>query len=122
MVLSLPVLLGRNDANRLQIFIDSGGLKPMNKTNRKIRGMCLGIVFLALAAPASADMMCFAGNLSGLLGTTCDIGNLEFNFNRGFSGFNSVTGTPWSASDFFLTPVPYGFTISFAGGPQSITG
>jgi len=92
----------------------------------------VGLAFLA--APASADTACIAGNFSTIAGTTCDIGSLQFSFERGWPfGFNGVNEVydmttqsytyyaPWTASDFDFTPVSNGFTLTFLGGPQSIT-
>jgi hypothetical protein len=83
-----------------------------------------GILFLALSAPALAETLCSAGNLSGLMGTTCDIGDLQFTFTS-FMSMDTATGTPWSPSNFTFTPVSTsltnGFTLTFDGGPQSIT-
>lgn len=74
----------------------------------------VGIVFLA--APASADTVCVAGNFSSVIGTTCNVGSLTFTFN-GFYSF----GGGWTASALNFTPATNGFTLSFLGGPQSIS-
>jgi PEP-CTERM motif len=88
------------------------------KATRKVLGAtALSLILSALlAAPAMGDTACVAGNLSGLIGTTCDIGTLQFTF-------NSVTtyGNSYSAGNFTLTPVSNGFMLSFDGGVESIT-
>jgi len=86
--------------------------------------IAFGIVFVVLAAPAFGDTACTASSVLALAGTTCDIGNLQFSGwgigTLDVSG-NTIVAAPWSTSDFFFTPVPNGFTISFDGGPQSIS-
>lgn len=96
------------------------------------RKLCLSFLVLfcsLVAVPAFADSACVGGNLSGVIGTTCDIGSIQFTFDY-FSGanyaYNNTTGSyvysaPWSSSDFTFTPVDSGFTLSFDGGAQSIT-
>jgi hypothetical protein len=79
----------------------------------------LAMLLVGLAAPAFADTVCKVGNLSSLMGTTCDIGGLQFSFTS-FSSANS-TGPAGLPSDFTLTPVTNGFTLNFDGGPQSVT-
>ncbi|HUJ31836.1 MAG TPA: PEP-CTERM sorting domain-containing protein [Candidatus Acidoferrum sp.] len=76
------------------------------------------VLFLAgtTYAPAAHADACAAGNVSGLISTTCDIGSLRFTF----TGFDTV-GNSFSASDFTFTPVSDGFTLSFDGGPQTFT-
>ncbi|MBZ5611269.1 MAG: PEP-CTERM sorting domain-containing protein [Acidobacteriia bacterium] len=63
-----------------------------------------------------------------MIGTTCDIGSLQFTFtslgivNYYYDG-NTQTytyPTQWSASDFTFIPLSNGFALGFAGG-QSIT-
>jgi PEP-CTERM motif len=100
------------------------------KSTRKVLGAtALSLILSAiLAAPALGDSACVPGNLSGLIGTTCDIGTLQFTF-TGFASANFVNNynggisyfTQWTPSDFTLTPVANGFALSFDGGKQSIT-
>lgn len=83
----------------------------------------IAIICLALSAQrASADSECAAGNLSTILGTTCDIGSLQFSFTQ-FSGesyAHQYVGNSesllysylWSADQFTFTPVTDGFTVS----------
>jgi hypothetical protein len=90
----------------------------------------LTLVGLALlAAPASADTACIAGNFSTIAGTTCDVGSLQFSFGS-IGGENEIYdpntnswiySATWGNSDFDFTPVSNGFTLTFLGGPQSIT-
>ena len=77
------------------------------------------------SAPAFANS-CVSGNLSTLIGTTCDIGSLEFNF-QSWSSYNftaygdgsySFNVTP-QPSDFAFTANGSGFTLS--GSAVSIT-
>jgi len=89
-----------------------------------------GMFGLVWSPVASADSICASGNLSNLIGTTCDIGSLQFTFttfdttNNSWDGNTSTFtyGTQWTASNFTFTPVSSGFTLAFDGGPQSITG
>ena len=90
----------------------------------------LALVGLAfLAAPASADTACVAGNFSTIAGTTCDIGSLQFSFGSisgvneiyDFSTYSYTYYATWGNSDFGFTPADHGFTLTFLGGPQSIT-
>jgi hypothetical protein len=71
------------------------------------------------ASVADADPTCASGSLSALMGTTCDVGALQFFF-IAYSSPNS-TGETWTASDFTFAPVSNGFRLTFDGGPQSIT-
>lgn len=75
--------------------------------------------------------MCAAGSLANLMGTTCDIGSLEFTF-TGFLGDNYAIDTigasqtllydtPYSPGDFTFTPVAGGFTLTLNQGAQTIT-
>ena len=73
------------------------------------------IVLVLSASPALADSDCAAGSLSTVMGTTCNIGSLQFTF-------SDYTASSWTPSNFTLTPVSNGFTLSFDGGAQSITG
>jgi hypothetical protein len=72
---------------------------------------------IMVTAPAFGSSICTAGSLSGLIGTTCDIGSLQFTF----IGLDT-SGNTYSASDFTLTPVSFGFTLGFDEGPQSLIG
>lgn len=87
-------------------------------------GVALAACAAVFAVPAHADpASCSSGNLASLIGTTCDIGNLQFTF-VSLTGDTS-TGGSWSASDFNFTAVPDGFALSGVGGsalaPQSIS-
>jgi hypothetical protein len=100
-------------------------------------GRAASIVLLCIlvTAPLFAVGPCASGNLSGLIGATCNIGSLQFTF-TGLTGnryiaTNSTTrtstpmGAPWLASDFNFTVLPSvnGFSLSLANpAPQSITG
>jgi hypothetical protein len=55
---------------------------------------------------------CQSGSLSNLIGTTCNVGHLQFTF-------GSMSGEP--ASDFSFVPVSDGFTLTFTGGPLSVS-
>jgi PEP-CTERM motif len=77
---------------------------------------------------ASADPSCASGSLAALVGTTCDIGPLQFTFGAltsdayiGVVGGSSSSSSPWTASAFFFAPVSNGFIVSFDGGPLSVT-
>jgi hypothetical protein len=69
-----------------------------------------------LTAPLYADSACVGGNFSSLVGTTCSVGSLTFIFNG-----TSSYGGGWNAGDLYFTPATNGFTLSFLGGPQSLT-
>ncbi|HET9409332.1 MAG TPA: PEP-CTERM sorting domain-containing protein [Candidatus Sulfotelmatobacter sp.] len=78
---------------------------------------------------ATADTLCSTTSLTNLMGTTCDIGSLQFTFG-GFtsqnSTFDSGTGTTTfltapSASAFQFSPTSTGFSLSFSGGPLSVS-
>src|SRR5438128_5254606 len=99
-------------------------------------GMRHGICFLVLvfaailgAAPASADTACVAGNLSGMIGASCDIGPMRFTFTSIFGESNitnNATGqisndVEFSANNFYLAPTSNGFTLTFLNGPQLMT-
>jgi PEP-CTERM motif len=81
-----------------------------------------------LAAPTFADTTCAAANFSNIIGTTCDIGPLQFQFTDIFAGenvtdpagqvFGEITFTP---SNFYFTPTSDGFTVTLLSGPQLIT-
>lgn len=106
----------------------------MNSGKRSRPFGCLVAILCLVLLPAAADAasMCAAGSLASLMNTTCDIGSLEFSF-TGFSGFSDAyidnpDGTQtflydnqWAASDFTLTPVAGGFTLSLNEGAQSIS-
>ena len=81
-----------------------------------------------LAFPAFGDTMCSSSNLVAIVNTSCDISGstngspfaLAFTFHNLIA--ESDTGiSPWSAADFNFTPVNGGFTLSFLGGPLSLT-
>jgi len=98
-----------------------------NRFRALVRGLVVVVLLLApRIASADGAPACPASTVSALLGTTCDIGNLQFSFSSGMILQSSADGIfstpPWSASDFFLTPVPHGFAISFDGGPLSVAG
>lgn len=87
------------------------------------------VCLLFAPRPARADT-CASGALSDLIGVTCTIGSLQFNFTS-FSAFNDAydptTKTykydnTWPISDFTFAPVVDGFTVSFSGGAQSVAG
>ena len=87
---------------------------------RRLAVFCLGALF---AVPVFADVACSSGNLSGLVGTTCDIGSLQFTF-QGLYGANytydSVSssymyGTAKTASDFTFTAFGDGFSLGLTG-------
>jgi hypothetical protein len=98
----------------------------------KVRILLLPVL-LAISCSAffpsavKADTQCAAGNLASLVGTTCDIGSLQFSFtsfagsNEAVNGSLTIYNDEWSASDFTLTPAGNGFTISLNSGPESIT-
>lgn len=96
----------------------------------------LSLTALLMAAAVTGPMgaspiPCTSGNLSSVVGTTCNIGALTFTFTN-FSG-NQATltdtntktttpGTPWSASDFQFNVLSDGFSLGLAtGGGTSIT-
>jgi hypothetical protein len=81
---------------------------------------------IVMALPLCADPTCASGNMSGLIGTTCDVGSLEFNFTS-FSGNQDMLGstpaTAWTASDFYFTALSNGFSLSLvASGGTTVTG
>lgn len=79
-----------------------------------IRWAAALVVFAAvLAGPALADSACVSGNLSSVVNTSCDIGNLQFTF----TGLDN--STTLGASDFTFTVLSGGFAL--AGPPVSIT-
>ena len=92
--------------------------------------LCFIFSFCCQTAKANPAPACVSGSLSSIIaGGPCDIGSLQFTFgglsSKNYS-FNSTTGTylynsPWTASMFDFTALSNGFTISFLGGPQSIT-
>lgn len=92
----------------------------MNILARRLRLLFFTLFALCILAPsAKADTACAAGSLSTLIGTTCDIGSLQFTFTAFEGGDPAVAD--WTASNFTLTPVAGGFTVSFNGGPQTFT-
>ena len=80
-------------------------------------------------SPAARAQTCVGGNLSTIVNTACSIGSLDITFgglNVENDSFNNVTSTEtdgpaYTASDFIFTPISNGFTLTFDGGPQSIT-
>jgi hypothetical protein len=86
-----------------------------------IKSSCILSVVLMVCscAVAQGGEICVAGPVPTLIGTTCEIGSLEFTFNSFTS--DQAHGTSFSAEDFTLTPVLNGFSIGFDGGPLSIT-
>jgi hypothetical protein len=96
------------------------------------RAASLILVCAVLAVPAFAGPipLCASGNLSGIIGTTCDIGSLQFTF-TGLSGYQdyvvsggtTTPGSAWSASAFYFTAGTDGFSLSLvASGGQTLTG
>ncbi len=103
------------------------------KTKREsLVATALGVAVLLCglsSKPAFADA-CRSANLADIIGTTCNIGHVEFTFQDFYSqnfAFDSDTGTylyntPWSASDFYFVPFwPFwqgglGFELLFGGG------
>jgi hypothetical protein len=104
-------------------------MKPftVNRLASRVLWVLAGCLLLATAwAPAASAGSCASGNLSGLIGETCDIGSLQFTFDTLYSEnytYNGsyTYGTTWTANNFTFTPVSDGFRVSFNGGPQSIT-
>lgn len=95
---------------------------------KTVKVLGLSILLFAFAAPAFGAA-CTTGSYADLMGTTCDIGSLEFTFNNFFNGTNVFTNIstqvdsyndPWLPSDFTFTPTASGFTLSFDGGAQSL--
>jgi len=97
-----------------------------------VAGVSVLAAFLALAAaPTNADASaCTTTNLASLMGTSCSIGSLQFSF-AGFGSGNYsenlqtstyTYGTATIAGDFTFTPGTDGFTLTFNGSPQSISG
>ena len=85
----------------------------------KVLFLCV-VSFLCCCSLAWGGEVCVAGPVSGLIGTTCDIGVVEFTFTQ----FNdqAVNMPSWSASDFSFIPLSNGFTLTFDGGPQTTVG
>lgn len=83
----------------------------------------------ALVTPASADPACVAGNLSTIVGTTCNVGSLQLTFTSLFSEYNvtnNATGqvlddVEFPASDFYFAPTGDGFDLTFLNGAQLLT-
>src|SRR5262249_1974451 len=88
-----------------------------------------------VALPAFSDV-CSTGSLASMVGTPCDIAGtrngepfaLAFTFTRLISdrdtevnGVTTSQTSPWTAADFNFNPVNGGFTLSFLGGPLSVT-
>lgn len=88
--------------------------------------VAVGYTLLSLlAGPAFADIIpCASGNLSTIIGTTCDIGPLQFTFTalNGQIGGGTVGFAPWSASSFTLTILSNGLSTGFElSGPPPQT-
>ena len=93
----------------------------MKSTVQGFLFLALGCLLLALAsAPVASAGSCVSGNLSSLIGTTCNVGSLQLTFYALIP--ESENSTPWTASEFTFTPVSNGFTLTFLGGAQSVTG
>ena len=82
---------------------------------------------LLLSCPPSFAGACTSGNLSTLIGVTCDIGSLQFTFtgvqSKNYSINDSgiyVYNTPWTASDFTFATSGNGFALTLSS-PQSIS-
>ena len=80
--------------------------------------------FLTCTLPAFGDVACTSGNLSNLIGTTCDIGSFQFTFTAWTAvsmdsdipyfllhPSTSSPGAP-AASNFIFTALSDGFTLS----------
>jgi hypothetical protein len=105
-------------------------MKPsaLHRMAFRVLSVLAGCLLLATAwAPAARAGSCASGNLSGLIGETCDVGSLQFTFdelysdNFAYDGSTYTYGTSWTANNFTFTPVSNGFSLSFNGGPQSLT-
>lgn len=77
----------------------------------------LAMIFAFVTSSAHADSVCSSGNLAALMGTTCNVGSLQFSF-TGF--YTDSYGVPWTPTDFTFTTVANGFELSGAG-PQTVT-
>ena len=73
------------------------------------------------ASPVFGDVApCVSGNLAGIDGTTCDIGNLQFtfsglgaaNYSYDIATQNTTFGTAWTDSFFTFTVLSNGFELS----------
>src|SRR5262245_25374127 len=92
------------------------------------RTICFLVLTLAevfSASPASADTACVAGNLSSIMGTSCNIGPVQFTFTSLYAArgvTNNATGqfdnVYFAPSDFYFAPTTDGFTLTFLDGPQ----
>ena len=74
------------------------------------------VPLVGLSVSGFADPACIAANFVSIDGTSCTIGSLDFTF----TGTESYGGG-WGASSVYFTPIAKGFTLSFLGGPQSVT-
>jgi len=72
------------------------------------------VAFMVFAVPAFADPLCASGSLARIIGTTCDIGSLQFTFNSwsSFDQTNTGISAGPEASSFAFTPVTDGFMIT----------
>jgi hypothetical protein len=93
-------------------------------TNLRVKFVfSIGLLGLLAWAPSASATSCSVGALSSVIGTTCDIGNLQITFGGFFSdGLNfdagASTNTPTAGlpiSDFSFTPTSNGFSIGFSG-------
>jgi hypothetical protein len=100
--------------------------------NFRIIANALGSISLCcsknLTRRTFADTTCVAANFSSVIGTTCDIGPLQFQF-TGIFGEGNVTDLKtgqvfdqifWTSSNFYFTPTSSGFTVTLLNGPQLI--
>src|SRR6516225_3846771 len=93
---------------------------------RTICFLVLALAAMLSASSASADTACTAGNLSSIMGTSCNIGPIQFTFTSLYAVYNvtnDATGQVsdnlnFAASDFYLAPTTDGFTLTLLNGPQ----
>jgi hypothetical protein len=108
-------------------------LIDMNAKRFRVLVTGLVLVFLLVVphiASADGTPTCSARNVSGLIGTTCDIGNLQFTFTA-FASQNradtlgpspvNLYNSPLSSAEFSFVPVDGGFTLIFDGGAQTLS-
>jgi PEP-CTERM motif len=97
-------------------------MKPstLHRLAFRVLAVLAGCLLLATdwapGASAGPTPVC-SGNLYGLIGTPCDIGELQFTFNS-----LSFTSLSLTDSDFSFTPVSNGFSLTLLSGPLSLTG
>jgi MYXO-CTERM domain-containing protein len=97
----------------------------MNSMRRGAFILMSAALFLCVLgwAPTAGATSCSAGPLSGVIGTTCTIGDLQITFEDFFSdGLNSDAGSSTNTllaglpiTDFTFTPTSDGFSIGFTG-------